>query len=292
MPSSRVRSPSITQTILVCLLAAACSDRESEPRRFEMRGQILALRSDTEVLVKHEDIKGFMPAMTMPYKVRDPELLRDKSPGDLVSATIAVSDTEAWLTRLDKTGTAPIAADVPAASPTARVALLQPGDRAPDTALTGETGGPVTFMMWSGSAVAVTFIYTRCPLPQFCPLMDRRFADLQRLIKADATLNGRVHLLSVSFDPDTDTPAVLRAHANKLGADPSLWHFATAPRDDVDRFAAAFGVNVIREADQTITHNLRTAVIDPGGRVVAIYDGTGWTPDQIVSDFRRALAVK
>ena len=99
-------------------------------------------------------------------------------------------------------------------------------------------------------------------------------------------------MLSVSFDPDTDTPAVLRAHAGKLQADASIWRFATAPRDTIDRFAAAFGVNVIREADATITHNLRTAVIDPAGRIAAIYDGTDWTADHIVADLRRAVAAQ
>jgi protein SCO1/2 len=120
--------------------------------------------------------------------------------------------------------------------------------------------------------------------------MDRRFADVQRAVKSDGTLNGRVHLLSVSFDPDADTPAVLRAHAKKLQADPAIWRFATAPRDLVDRFSAAFGVNVMREADTTITHNLRTAVIDAQGRVLSVYHGTDWTPDQIVVDLRNALA--
>jgi len=291
MPSSRVRSRSIARLFLLCALAAGCS-REAAPRQFEMRGQILALRSETEVLVKHEDIKGFMPAMTMPYKVRDPEVLRGMAAGDLISGTLAVSDTDAWLTRLQKTGTAPITDEVPKPSPAATVVLLQPGQMAPATALTDASGASVSLPTWRGSAVAVTFIYTRCPLPQYCPLMDRRFAELQRAVKSDAALSGRVHLLSVSFDPDADTPAVLRAHASKLGADPAMWHFVTAPRDVVDRFAAAFGVNVIREADTTITHNLRTAVIDPAGRVVSVYDGTDWTPDRLVSDLRRVLTTR
>jgi protein SCO1/2 len=255
-----------------------------------MRGQILALQSETEVLVKHEDITGFMPAMTMPYRVREATLLRGKVAGDLVSGTLAVSDTDAWLTRLDKTGTAPLPPDVPAPSATTGVALLRRGDTVPETALTDETGTSVSLSRWKGAVVAVTFIYTRCPLPQYCPLMDRRFADVQRVAKRDATLHNRVHLLSVSFDPDADPPAVLRAHAQKLDADPALWHFATAPRDVVDKFAAAFGVTVMREADTTITHNLRTAVIDTHGRIASLYDGTDWTPDDIVADLRKALA--
>jgi protein SCO1/2 len=94
----------------------------------------------------------------------------------------------------------------------------------------------------------------------------------------------------VSFDPDADTPARLRVHADKLGANDEIWRLATAPRETVDRFAARFGVNVIREPDQTITHNLRTAVLGPDGRVVSIYSGSDWTPEQAISDLRRALA--
>jgi protein SCO1 len=291
MPSSRVASRSIW-IVLSCALVAACGEREPEPRRFEMQGQILSFRSDTEVLVKHEDIKGFMPAMTMPYRVRDADLLRGKAAGDLISATLAVGDNDAWLTRVDKTGTAPLPADVPAVSPAFGITPLKPGDTPPETALTGENGATVSLPQWKGSAVAVTFIYTRCPLPQYCPLMDRRFAEVQRLVKNDPALDGRVHLVSVSFDPDADTPAVLRAHGQKLGADPAMWHFVTAPREVVDTFAAAFGVSLIREADSTITHNLRTAVIDPTGRVAAVYDGTEWTPEAVVSELRRALTIR
>jgi protein SCO1/2 len=119
--------------------------------------------------------------------------------------------------------------------------------------------------------------------------MDRRFAEVQRQVAAEAALRDRVHLVSVSFDPDQDTPAALKAHAAKLGADPARWTFATAPRETVDRLAAGFGVNVIREADRTITHNLRTAVVGPDGRVVAIYTGSDWTTAQMVADLKRAL---
>jgi protein SCO1/2 len=118
--------------------------------------------------------------------------------------------------------------------------------------------------------------------------MDRRFQEIQDAAAADARLAGRVRLLSVSFDPEFDTPAVLTAHAARVGARPG-WTFATAPPAVVDRFAAEFGVNVIREADGTITHNLRTAVIGPDGRVAAVYSGNDWTAGAIVDDLRRAI---
>jgi len=276
--------------LALALLLQACSPPPAAPRQYELQGQILAIRHEqNEVLIKHGDIKGFMPGMTMPFKVRDAALLEGKAPGDLVTASLMVAETEAWIATLLKTGQAPLEeeATIPAAS---FVTPLDPGDLAPDTVLVDDTGAPVSLADWRGSAVAVTFIYVRCPLPEYCPLLDRRFAEVQRLIAADDGLRGRARLLSVSFDPDADTPARLRAHAEKLHADPAIWRFATAPRDVVDRFAATFGVNVIREADSTITHNLRTAVIGPDRRLISDYGGNTWTAEQIADDLRRALA--
>lgn len=276
--------------LVLALVAQGCTSPQAEPRLYQLEGQILAVRAEqNEVLIRHGDIQGFMPGMTMPFKVRDGALLAGRAPGDLVSASLAVTDTDAWLTALAKTGYAPLTetAAIPAA---AFVTPLAPGDLAPDTALTDQNGAPLSLADWHGSATAVTFIYIRCPLPQFCPLLDRRFAAIQRLIASDPALAGRARLLSVSFDPDADTPAHLKAHADKLRADPDIWRFATAPRDVVDRFAATFGVNVIREVDSTITHNMRTVVIGPGRRVVSVHEGSDWTPAQVADDLRRALA--
>ena len=148
---------------------------------------------------------------------------------------------------------------------------------------------PVSWSDWRGSAGVVTFIYTRCPLPDFCPLLDTRFAEVEAAARDDAALRGRVRLLSVSFDPDFDSIDVLAAHAARVGAGPQ-WQFATAPATVVDRFAAAFGVNVIREADASITHNLRTAVVDPTGRVFSVRSGNDFSAADLLTDLRAALA--
>jgi protein SCO1 len=266
-----------------------CTPATTPPREYELQGQILAVEPDTrEVRIKHSDIRGFMPGMTMTFPVRDLSLLRDKAPGDLVNARLVVSDTEAWLAVLNKTGSAPLP-DESAETPSG-VTLLTPGDPVPHTALIGDRGDAVSLAAWRGSAVAVTFIYTRCPLPQFCPLMDQRFAELQRLANEDRELSGRVRLLSVSFDPDADRPDVLGAHARARGADPAMWRFATADRAAIDRFAGAFGVHVRRESDGTITHNLRTAVVGPDGRLASVYDRSAWTVAGLANDMRKALA--
>jgi protein SCO1/2 len=119
--------------------------------------------------------------------------------------------------------------------------------------------------------------------------MDRRFAEVQVAVKADPVLAGRVRLLTISFDPKFDRAAVLRGHAKTLGADPAMWTFATAEEVVVDRLAATFGVNVIREKDGTITHNLRTAVLDPSGRVTVILDNNAWTADDLARALKAAL---
>jgi protein SCO1 len=274
----------------MALLAAAGCAAAPEARPYELQGQILAIRPEPqELLIEHGDIVGFMPGMTMPFKVRDERLLSSKAPGDLIRARLMVGRDEAWLATLEKTGTAPLeeAAAFPAAS---FVTPLKAGDPVPDATLTDQGGTPLTISAWRDSAVVVTFSYIRCPLPQFCPLMDRRFAEVQRAVREDPVLNGRVHLLSVSFDPRNDTPEAMTAHAARAGAEPSVWRFATAAPEVVDRFAAAFGVNVIREPDGTITHNLRTAVIAPGGRVVSVHDDGDWTAAQVVAELRAAFS--
>lgn len=269
--------------------AAACTPAPAPARQYPLEGQVLAVRPDThELLIRHGDIANFMPGMTMPFRVADPAMLEGRVAGDLVKATLNVSDTDAWLSTVEKTGSAPLPDDMPT-GPAFEADLLAPGDEVPDTALTDETGHPVRLSDWRGSAVAVTFIYTRCPLPQYCPMIDRRFAEVQKLVADDAELRGRVRLLSVSFDPDTDRPEILAAHGAKLGADAAVWRFATAPRAEVDGFAIRFGVNVIRETDGTITHNLRTAVVDPDGRLTTLIDGSTWTAAELVTDLRAAL---
>ncbi len=271
----------------------ACQ-RAPEARTYQLKGQVLAVDAATrEILVKHEDIPGFMPAMTMPYTVKDAALLTDRAPGDLITATLVVEETLGHLTVITKTGTAPLPEDARTTMPPAAgIELLKPGDPVPDIALTDQDGRLLTPADLAGSAAAITFIYTRCPLPQFCPLMDRRFAEALALVASDAALAGRIKLWSLSFDPQFDRAAVLKAHAAKLGADPAVWRFATAEAGIIDRFAARFGVNVIREKVGTITHNLRTAIVDPRGRITAILDSNAWTADDLVRELKAAIATR
>ncbi len=271
-----------TVALLAVLLAAGCAAPGSSPRSYQLRGQILKIdNAEGVVTIRHDDIVGYMPAMTMPFKVNDRRLLEGRSRGDLVTGTLLVSDTDAYLTRLDVTGHADVVQVAPAPSP---VNVLSPGAEVPDARFTSADGRPLELSSLRGSIVAFTFIYTRCPLPQFCPLLDRQFSAVLSRVKADPRLRESVRLLSISFDPEYDTPAVLSAHARSAGADGGIWRFVTADRRTIDAFAPPFGVVVLREQDGSITHNLRTAIVDRQGRLVKIYDGNQWTPDELVAD--------
>ena len=159
-----------------------------------------------------------------------------------------------------------------------------------DGELIDQSGTRRTLGDWRGQVLAVTFVYTRCPLPNFCPLIDRHFADLHEQVRSSSDLRGRVHLVSVTLDPEYDTPAVLMRHAGQLKADPAVWTMLTGSREQVETFASQFGVSITRENPQSteVVHNLRTAVIDGSGRLVTILSGGDWQPSALIAEIRNA----
>jgi protein SCO1/2 len=275
--------------LALAFVLASCGS--SDKRTFVLQGQVQSLGpARKSVVVKHEEIKGFMPAMTMPYEVQDANALNGLAPGDLINATLVVISNGAYLTDIKKVGQAPLEkppADAPMPSASSGFELLKPGEMVPDTPLVDQDGRKRSFSGFRGSPLVVTFIYTKCPLPTFCPLMDRHFAAMQKPLAADPALH-KVHLVTVSFDPVTDTPPVLKQHARTLGADLTRWTFLTGDRDDVDKFAARFGVSVGRAPNDArdITHNLRTAIVDADGKLVKVYTGNDWSPDQVLADLK------
>jgi len=280
----------IVFSLCLAVGVAACGQR-SDQRTFPLQGQVQSIDAPRKlVVVKHEEIKGFMPAMTMPYEVDDVAALARLAPGDLINSTLVVYSNGAHLTDIKKVGSAPLGApppEAPAPAASSGFELLKPGEPVPNASFVDQDGKKRTFDSFRGSAVVMTFIYTKCPLPTFCPLMDRHFAALQKTLKEDPAL-GKVHLVTVSFDPATDTPAVLAAHARTLNADLARWTFLTGDRDEVDRFAARFGVSVARAMNdpRDITHNLRTVIIKPDGTVAKTYTGNDWTPEEVVADLK------
>jgi protein SCO1/2 len=266
-------------------LVSACLNR---PREVELRGVVVSVDvPQQEITIQHGDIPRFMPSMTMPFKVRDARLLEGRVPGDLVRGTLVVEGSDAHLRTLERTGSGP----VPATPRPVALEALSPGAAVPDARFLDEAGNTRRLSGWRGQALAVSFIYTRCPLPNFCPLMDRLFKAAQAVVLREEHLRGRIRLLSVSFDPAHDQPAVLAARAKELGADPAVWSYLTGEREEIARFGSRFGVSILPADAQTqeIVHNLRTAVIDPEGRLTVILRGTEWTPQDLVAELRKAL---
>jgi protein SCO1/2 len=247
-----------------------------------------------EVTIAHQAIPGFMPAMTMPFLVKDKAVLDDVRPGDEVEGPLRVGSVGGEVKDydlVDLTVTRPVI-DPPTPSPAEvagpETAVLRPGDPVPDFTVTTQEGRTLRLSELRGEVVALTFIYTRCPLPDFCPAIDAKFADLARRVSTAPGRTGRVRLLSVSFDPAHDTPAVLAAHALRRGARPPLWTFAVASEEELARVSGPLGLTVV-PGSREISHNLRTAVIAPNGRLARLEAGQGWAPADLLGTITRLI---
>ena len=288
LPKLRPSAPLFAHILFAALAGFACRAPAPAPRTFELKGQILAIdQARQEITVSHADIPGFMPAMTMPYKVRDANLLKGRTPGELIGATLVVEESDAYLQSIRHEGVAALRDERPARR---AMDLLGVGEAVRDGELVDAGGARRSLSDWRGQVLAVTFVYTRCPLPNFCPLIDRHFAAVQEQVRSSSDLQGRVHLVSVTLDPDYDTPAVLLRHAGQLKADPAVWSLLTGSREQIETFASQFGVSVVRENAQPsgLVHNLRTAVIDGNGRLVTVLSGGEWEPAALIAEIRHA----
>ena len=279
---------------LACGVGACGGGAPASGREYTLQGQILSVSADhKEANIKHEAITGFMAAMTMPYHVKDAKEFETLAPGDLINATLVVVSNDAYLKSVKKVGTAPIerrAGEADAMAP--GVDLLKAGQPVPDASFVDQDGKKFGLEALRGSAVVVTFTYTNCPMPTFCPLMDKNFAAIQAKLTAQGNAL-KAHLLTVTIDPQIDTPPALKAHAQTLEADPTLWTFATGDRDQLDQWASRFGVSVSRATNdpRDITHNLRTLLIDRQGNLVQTYSGNEWTAEQVLADIRVMVGI-
>jgi protein SCO1/2 len=271
--------------LALATLATAC--QKDAARQYPLHGQILAVdTAHQQLTIKHDDIPGFMPAMTMSYPVASASLMQGRTPGEIVTATLEVADATGRLTEIQHTGSAPLPAGTNAIA--LATDLLNVGDAMPDVALIDQADKRRTLGEWKGSTVLITFVYTRCPLPNFCPLMDQNFKTLQHSLAQDPTLAGKIKLITVTIDPAYDTPKVLAEHAARVTADPAVWTFLTGDVGTIDHLAAQFGVGVLRDPAQAtnITHNLRTTLIDADGKIEKVYSGNDWTPGDVLADLR------
>ncbi len=280
--------------LALSVLSTACGGASGDRKEYTLQGQVLSVQDDhKQAVIRHEEIPGFMPAMTMPYPTLDAKEYEGIVAGDLINATLIVEPTKAYLVAVKKVGSAPLAvADGGAPPASSGFELIKVGAPVPDAAFVDQDGNHVSLSSFRGEAVVVTFIYTSCPMPTFCPLLDKNFQKMQAALKANGNIL-RARLLSVSFDPEVDTPAVMKTHAASLGADARLWSFLTGDRDEIDKWASGFGVSISRATNdpRDITHNLRTAIIDRQGNLVQVYNGNEWTPEQVLADVRVMIGV-
>lgn len=265
---------------------------ESSYKTYKLRGKILSTNQSTgEITIAHEAIPGFMDAMTMPYRVKNPGIISDLHPGDTITADLFVSQTDDADVFLDHIVV--IAQGKPDYRPAVVYHVPAPGDQVPDFRLRNQDNRTIALNQFRGKDLLLTFIYTRCPLPNFCPLVTHNFAVIDRDLKADPALYRKTHLLCITFDPETDTPARLRAYgATYIGSDGNdafvHWDFAVPDQKTLEKLAQFFDVGLTHEPDSTITHTLSTTLIGADGKVIRFYPGNEWTTAEVESDIRHA----
>lgn len=275
-------------TSVMLLLAASVGCNRT--RKYPLQGEVVGKNIVTnEITVKHGDIPGFMPAMAMAYRVKNPAVVQELQPGDKIAAEVVIGKdpSDYWLEDVRITDESARGQAKPSAAPR----MLMPGDRAPDLALINQDGRKIHLSNFAGKALLVTFIYTRCPMPNFCPRLSSQFARIHDELKKNSGDYANTHLLTVSFDPKYDTPAVLRKYGLAyLDGDESgfsHWDFASTKPGDLARVAQAFGLQY-EEEDNQITHNMSIVLIAPDSTVAKFWS-TDWTWTELMQSMQQAV---
>ncbi len=273
---------------------AAATGLPAGAQVFTVRGVVRELRPDQrEVVIRHEAIPGYMAAMTMPFTVREPADLAGLTPGDTVQFCLTVTEEEGWIDQIRVLGRAEPEdprPEVPSVRVVRQVDELAEGDLLPDYPLVTESRQRIRLEAFRGRALGLTFIYTRCPYPTFCPRQTRQLVEAAEQLKR--RLPGpppRWHLLAVSFDPAHDTPSVLRRYARQHGADLERLNFCTGEIADLDALTEQFGMIVARDGEG-FSHNVRTVVVGADGRIRRIFIGNEWTTEEFVDEMVKAAA--
>ncbi len=262
---------------------------------FQVKGVVKELKSDGKtVVIKHEEVPNYMPAMTMPFEVKNTNELRGLQPGDAVTFRMTVSDADAWIDHIT-TMTVPKPAEQPSRPSFRRVRdvdSLKVGDMLPEYHFTNELGQAVSTSQFKGQALVFTFFFTRCPYPTFCPFLSIHFAEAQKKLLALPQGPTNWHFLSISFDTDFDSPTVLKSYAERYDYNPAHWSFVTGEWIDITAIAEQVGEYFGHDESGGVTHNLRTVVVDAQGRIQKIISDNKWTNDELVAEIVKAAAVK
>jgi len=285
-----LRKLKLTSAIVLFVVSfVIISASQTKSKRYNLRGEVLGKNPATnEITVKHGDIVGYMPAMTMPFKVKNPSVVQQLQPGDKIVAELVVAGDDYWLENVritDQSGRR-------AAKAPALPRMLAVGESVPGLPLTNQDGKTFRLTDFKGKAVLVTFIYTRCPVPTFCPRLSSQFARIHDDLKKTPADYRETHLLTISFDPKYDTAPVLRKYGLAyLDNDPSgfaHWDFASTTPGNLRQLANAFGLEYIEE-DNQISHTMNIVLIAPDG-TVARYWSTEWTAAELEKALREQAA--
>ncbi len=276
-------------------VAVSAMPGSTNERAYQVRGVVKEVEPDGKtVRIRHEEIRGYMPAMTMPFAVRDTNELAGLKPGDHVTFRMIVTDDDGWIDQVRKLDVAE-KTGAPTTGPFRLVRDVEPlsvGDLLPAYTFTNQFGQAVSLSQFRGEALAITFLFTRCPYPTFCPLMASNFEKAQEKLLAMASGPTNWHLLTISFDPDYDTAARLKAYAERRHYDPKRWTFATGKLIDITALTEQFGMYFWRDETGGLSHNLRAVVVDTRGRVQRIIPENKWKADELVAEIVQAAGVK
>lgn len=262
-------------------------------KQYHLRGVVVSTQpAKGQVTLDTDAIPGFMGPMIMPYALKNASLISELHPGDTITANLLVSSASDLLDQIVIVGQAK-----PDYLPAVQYQPLTPGESVPDFSFLNQSDRKIHLSQFHGKVLLLTFIYTRCPLSNYCPRMSRNFAEIDKALAADPALYARTHLLSVSFDPSYDTPAVLRsyggAYTGRYTQETfSHWDFAAAPAKELPKVAKFFLVGITPGENHTLTHSLCTVVITPDGKIYKWYPTNDWTPQQLLADVKELLKDK
>ena len=280
------------QKILVCgwmaLALLGCgrpTNSDEGADHYDTRGVVRGFSPDRLTIeIQHENIPGFMPSMTMPFVTRDPKQIADLKTGDAISFRMAVTKKDFWIENVKKIGRNGVDIAEPkqtSSVSTERDSRFKEGDKMPAFSLTSQNGERVSLDTFLGQPFVLTFVFTRCPVPNFCPRMSNNFEELQATIKGGTGTLATTRLLSITLDPGYDTPKILSDYAAFHHTDPKIWTFATGDEKEIDSLTRAFSVYRQNEGG-TISHGLATALINRNGIVEKIWRGNAWTPEEVI----------
>jgi protein SCO1 len=284
----------MTMHLAGCRAGSSGGAAKVEPKSYHLRGKIVAVGTG-EVTVNAGAIPGLMDAMTMGYKLVDPTIASELHVGDIITAKVVVDESAQGPVNPRLDNVVVVGQARPDNVPKVQYHVPVVGDAVPDFRLLNQSGKEIHLAQFRGRVLLLTFIFTRCPLADFCPRMSENFAAIDKELAKDKATYRKTHLLSVSFDPQYDTPAVLRsyggAHTGRFtDEDFAHWDFAVPAVGDLPKVEEWFDVGVTGDSKDSasIQHSLSTVLIGKDGRVIGWWPTNDWKVPEVLAAVEKA----